>query len=168
MLLTWNVFLAIAVLQSGFVMIFFLVPVWITYPNMRQLLALVLTKHETEQIQTENFQWWSYYFMWVVHANSSIWPTSFWRHVKFQLGFLLVHLCSLLGSMPATKWNAKDVEVVWLFCQLGYPGSGAPRLPGSACEPGQVDCQRCKTAHQAAWAGTAVTSSFGEYFRIDK
>lgn len=44
-------------------------------------------------------------------------------------------------------------------------GSQTSRLPLARQGLG---CQRCETAHQAAWAGAALTSSFGEYFRIDE
>lgn len=45
---------------------------------------------------------------------------------------------------------------------------GLPRFQAAACGPGQMDHERYETAHQAAWAGAAVPSTFGEHFRTDE
>lgn len=53
MILAWIISPTTAVLQKCFVIIIFPpVSVWITYPH---LLSTVLTKRDTEQVQSENF-----------------------------------------------------------------------------------------------------------------
>lgn len=104
----------------------------------------------------------------VVHANSSIWQISFWKHVKFQPGFLLAHPCSC--------WKHASYKVRCTGCggffgcsaRWATMGLGFLHFQAAACEPGQVGSQRCEAAHQAAWDGAAVMSSFGEYFWIDE
>lgn len=80
---------------------------------------------------------------WLTHASR-------WKHASYKVR------CKGCGRCLA-------VPARWATLGLGLPDCQA-----TACEPGQVDCQRCETAHQAAWAGAAVASSFGEYFRIDE
>jgi len=83
--------------------------------------------------------------------------------VKVQPGFLLVHLRSSLEAcqLPSKvqrMWRLFGCPARWATLRLGLPD-----LQAAACEPGQVGCQRCETAQQAA----AVTASADEYFGID-